>query len=84
MMRGVHLDLCVPARSQVSAAGDLASWHMDRPEDIPALRGGWLWRRGQADFVMMDPLTREGTAKIIPTCTSRADAPNLTFRPGGL
>ena len=70
MMRGGHLDVCVLGAYQVSAAGDLANWHAGRPDDIPAVGGGWIWRSGaKLTFVMMDPMTREGTAKIIPTCT---------------
>jgi 3-oxoadipate CoA-transferase beta subunit len=70
MMRGGHLDVCVLGAYQVSAAGDLANWHTGRPDDIPAVGGAMDLATGaKQTFVMMNLLTREGSAKIVPACT---------------
>jgi 3-oxoadipate CoA-transferase beta subunit len=70
MMRGGHLDICVLGAYQVSATGDLANWHTGRPEDIPAVGGAMDLARGaKQTFVMMNLLSPDGTAKLVPDCT---------------
>jgi 3-oxoadipate CoA-transferase beta subunit len=70
MMRGGHLDVCVLGAYQVSVAGDLANWHTGRPEDIPAVGGAMDLAVGaKQTFVMMNLLTRDGTAKLVDRCT---------------
>ena len=70
MMRGGHLDICVLGAYQVSAAGDLASWHTGRPGDIPAVGGAMDLALGaKQTFVMMSLLSRDGTAKLVRQCT---------------
>jgi 3-oxoadipate CoA-transferase beta subunit len=70
MMRGGHLDVCVLGAYQVSARGDLANWHTGKPDDIPAVGGAMDLAIGaKQTFVMMNLLARDGTAKIVPTCT---------------
>jgi 3-oxoadipate CoA-transferase beta subunit len=70
MMRGGHLDVCVLGAYQVSAAGDLANWHTGRPEDIPAVGGAMDLAIGaKQTFVMMSLLARDGSAKLVPTCS---------------
>ena len=70
MMRGGHLDICVLGAYQVSANGDLANWHTGRPDDVPAVGGAMDLATGaKQTLVMMDLLSRDGTPKLVPTCT---------------
>ena len=70
MMRGGHLDVCVLGAFQVSRSGDLANWHTGAPDAIPAVGGAMDLAIGaKSVFVMMNLFTKDGTAKIVPTCT---------------
>ena len=70
MMRGGHLDICVLGAYQVSVAGDLANWHTGRAGDIPAVGGAMDLALGaKQTFVMMNLLSRDGTAKLVRECT---------------
>ncbi len=70
MMRGGHLDVCVLGAYQVSQHGDLANWHTGAPGAIPAVGGAMDLAIGaKSVFVMMNLFAKDGTAKIVPTCT---------------
>ncbi|MFI9637189.1 3-oxoacid CoA-transferase subunit B [Nocardia sp. NPDC051929] len=70
MMRGGHLDVCVLGAFQVSATGDLANWHTGAPDAIPAVGGAMDLAIGAKQiFVMMTLFTKDGTPKLVPTCT---------------
>lgn len=70
MMRGGHLDVCVLGAFQVSAGGDLANWHTDEPGAVPGVGGAMDLASGARRLVvMMSLFTRDGTAKLVPTCT---------------
>lgn len=70
MMRGGHLDVCVLGAFQVSHAGDLANWHTGDPDAIPAVGGAMDLAVGaKRIFVMMTLFARDGTPKLVPTCT---------------
>ncbi len=70
MMRGGHLDVCVLGAFQVSRSGDLANWHTGAPDAIPAVGGAMDLAIGaKSVFVMMNLFAKDGTAKIVPTCT---------------
>lgn len=70
MMRGGHLDVCVLGALQVSQCGDLANWHTGEPGAIPAVGGAMDLAIGaKSVFVMMDLFTKDGAAKLVPTCT---------------
>ena len=70
MMRGGHLDVCVLGAFQVSRDGDLANWHTGAPDAIPAVGGAMDLAIGaKSVFVMMNLFTKDGAAKIVPTCT---------------
>jgi 3-oxoadipate CoA-transferase beta subunit len=70
MMHGGHLDVRVLGAYQVSARGDLANWHTGRPGDIPAVGGAMDLAIGvKQTFVMMNLLSRDGAAKLVPECT---------------
>ncbi len=70
MMRGGHLDICVLGAFQVSATGDLANWHTEEPDAIPAVGGAMDLAVGAIQtWVMMDLLTKQGQSKVVPQCT---------------
>lgn len=70
MMRGGHLDVCVLGAFQVSQSGDLANWHTGAPDAIPAVGGAMDLAIGaKSVFVMMNLFAKDGSAKIVPTCT---------------
>jgi 3-oxoadipate CoA-transferase beta subunit len=70
MMRGGHLDVCVLGAYQVAADGDLANWHTGRPDAIPAVGGAMDLAIGAKDvLVMMTLFGKDGSPKLVPTCT---------------
>ncbi|MBI4943645.1 MAG: 3-oxoacid CoA-transferase subunit B [Actinobacteria bacterium] len=70
MMRGGHLDVCVLGAFQVSARGDLANWHTGAPDAIPAVGGAMDLATGARQvFVMMTLFAKDGTSKLVPSCT---------------
>jgi 3-oxoadipate CoA-transferase beta subunit len=70
MMRGGHLDVCVLGAFQVSAGGDLANWHTGAPDAIPAVGGAMDLAIGaRSVFVMMSLFAKDGTAKLVSSCT---------------
>ena len=70
MMRGGHLDVCVLGAFQVSAGGDLANWHTGAPDAIPAVGGAMDLAIGaKSVFVMMTLFAKDGTPKLVPSCT---------------
>jgi 3-oxoadipate CoA-transferase, beta subunit len=70
MMRGGHLDVCVLGAFQVSIAGDLANWHTGAPDAIPAVGGAMDLAIGARDvFVMMSLFARDGTPKLVASCS---------------
>lgn len=70
MIRGGHLDVCVLGAFQVSEHGDLANWDTGAPDAIPAVGGAMDLAIGAKDiYVMMNLFTKDGTAKLVPTCS---------------
>jgi 3-oxoadipate CoA-transferase beta subunit len=70
MMRGGHLDVCVLGAFQVSITGDLANWHTGAPDAIPAVGGAMDLAIGaKSVWVMMDLVTRDGTARLVEACS---------------
>ncbi|WP_432565487.1 3-oxoacid CoA-transferase subunit B [Kineococcus sp. SYSU DK003] len=70
MMRGGHLDVCVLGAYQVAVNGDLANWHTGAPDAIPAVGGAMDLATGaRAVYVVMPLVGRDGTPKLVPSCT---------------
>ncbi|ULE31066.1 3-oxoacid CoA-transferase subunit B [Mycobacterium sp. IDR2000157661] len=70
MMRGGHLDVCVLGAFQVSERGDLANWHTGAPDAIPAVGGAMDLAIGaKSVLVMMTLFAKDGTAKLVPSCS---------------
>lgn len=70
MMRGGHLDICVLGAFQVSAEGDLANWHTDRPDAVPAVGGAMDLAVGaRRVYVMMSLFDKSGSSKLVNECT---------------
>ena len=70
MMRGGHLDVCVLGAFQVSVTGDLANWHTGASDAIPAVGGAMDQAIGAKQvFVMMTLFAKDGSAKLVPSCT---------------
>jgi len=70
MMRGGHLDVCVLGAFQVSVQGDLANWHTGAADAIPAVGGAMDLAMGARDtFVMMTLFGKDGSSKLVETCT---------------
>jgi 3-oxoadipate CoA-transferase beta subunit len=70
MMRGGHLDICVLGAFQVSVSGDLANWHTDAKDAIPAVGGAMDLAVGAKNvWVMMEHLTKSGESKLVGRCT---------------
>ena len=70
MMRGGHLDFCVLGAFQVSIDGDLANWHTGAADAIPAVGGAMDLARGAKNvFVLMTLFGKDGSPKLVPTCS---------------
>jgi 3-oxoadipate CoA-transferase, beta subunit len=70
MMRGGHLDVCVLGAFQVSFDGDLANWHTGASDAIPAVGGAMDLATGAKNvFVLMTLFGKDGSPKLVPTCS---------------
>jgi 3-oxoadipate CoA-transferase beta subunit len=81
MTRGGHLDICVLGAFQVSVHGDLANWHADQPDAIPAVGGAMDLALGAAQvFVVMEHPTRSGESKLVLECSAPLTAARCVSR----
>ena len=81
MMRGGHLDYALLGAFQVSATGDLANWITDDPTMPPAVGGAMDLAVGAKQvWVLMEHLARDGTSRLMPSCTYPLTAPYVVRR----
>lgn len=81
MMRGGHLDYALLGAFQVSVTGDLANWITDDPTMPPAVGGAMDLAVGAKQvWVLMEHLARDGTSRLMPSCTYPLTAPNVVRR----
>jgi 3-oxoadipate CoA-transferase, beta subunit len=70
MMRGGHLDATILGAFQVAMNGDIASWSTGAEDDIPGIGGAMdLVAGARRVIVVMEHLARDGTPKLMKTCT---------------
>jgi 3-oxoacid CoA-transferase B subunit len=69
MIRGGHLDMALLGAYEVSAGGDLASWHSGRPGVPPAVGGAMDIAAGAKQVrVLMEHTTRWGSPRLVSNC----------------
>ena len=69
MIRGGHIDLAILGAFQVACNGDLANWRAGN-DAVPAVGGAMdLVSGAKSVSVITGHTTRDGTAKLVETCT---------------
>ncbi|MCB4821135.1 3-oxoacid CoA-transferase subunit B [Roseicella aerolata] len=70
MVRGGHLDLCVLGGFQVAETGDLANWAHSVTETGRQIGGAMDLAVGaKRVWVVMEHVTKDGQARLLPRCT---------------
>ena len=70
MIRGGHLDLCVLGAFQVADNGDIANWATSENDTAPAVGGAMDLAAGAKRlWVLMDHTTKDGSPKLVETCS---------------
>jgi 3-oxoadipate CoA-transferase beta subunit len=70
MIRGGHIDLCVLGAFQVAENGDIANWATSENDTAPAVGGAMDLAAGAKRlWVVMEHTTKDGTSKLVRTCS---------------
>jgi 3-oxoadipate CoA-transferase beta subunit len=70
MIRGGHLDLCVLGAFEVAENGDFANWTTSLTKAVPAVGGAMDLAAGaKRVWLLMDHTSKDGTSKLVQTCT---------------
>ena len=78
MMRGGHLDLTILGGFQVAPNGDLASWSLGLPGDVPGIGGAMdLVAGARRVAVAMQHCDRDGNSKLVSACTLPLTGPGV-------
>jgi 3-oxoadipate CoA-transferase beta subunit len=81
MIRGGHLDLCILGAFQVANNGDIANWATSENDTAPAVGGAMDLCVGAKNlWVAMNHLTKDGTPKIVESCTYPLTATSVVKR----
>ena len=81
MIRGGHLDLCVLGGFQVADNGDLANWATSENDTAPAVGGAMDLAAGAKRlWVLMEHTTKDGTSKLVKSCSYPLTAIGATTR----
>ncbi len=81
MIRGGHIDLCVPGAFQVAENGDIANWATSENDTAPAVGGAMNLCMGAKNlWVSMIHTTKGGEPKIVSKCTYPLPAPRVVKR----
>lgn len=70
MIRGGHIDLCVLGAFEVAENGDIANWATSDNDSAPAVGGAMDLAAGAKRlWVVMEHTTKDGTPKLVETCS---------------
>ena len=81
MIRGGHLDLCVPIAFQVAENGDIANWATSENDTAPAVGGAMDLAVGAKRlWAIMEHTTKDGRPRLVHRCTYPLTAPGAVTR----
>src|SRR5262245_60637308 len=70
MIRGGHIDVSILGAFEVAGNGDLANWDTRSTRKGPLVGGAMDLATGARQvWIMMEPVTRQGTPRLLDRCT---------------
>tara|TARA_Y100000588_G_scaffold367727_2_gene434778 strand:+ start:1684 stop:2361 length:678 start_codon:yes stop_codon:yes gene_type:complete len=81
MIRGGHIDVTILGSFEVSVNGDLANWDSGIPHKAPLVGGAMdLATAAQSTWVIMRHNTKNGSPRLVESCSLPLTAPNCVNR----